>query len=344
MQTSKFQFGFFTKESTQSNVNFAILRSVDFFGTSLSISPAACLAYHKLLKRTALSIKNGWFNNEGQAYVICTIPDLMKMLNIGRGKACDILQELENSGLLKKVRQGQGKPTLIFMCFVESDEGNLAGDEKMESADVFTEELVDVTSCECESEFQEVRFSDSNKSINYLPMNNDRHISNNLSSINHINYSRPLSISHHDGEHGERHYDFDFVKRTLKSHCKWDESKDAYSITYEQYAKSRGIWDVAQTEIFKTNVLMDELLDAAAYSLYLKENLQIGNRCFKAGDIGYLLMRATYYDFANVCGRVVESGVKMSNSRSYMLSALLHNLSVRYLEHEKTYAPAGRVA
>ena len=64
----------------------------------------------------SLSIKNGWFDSLNRAYIIYTVEDVMEDMHCGNQKAIKLIAELEKkAGLIKKKRQGLGKPSLIYV-------------------------------------------------------------------------------------------------------------------------------------------------------------------------------------------------------------------------------------
>ena len=94
-----------------------------------NISPEAKVLYGILLKRMDLSAKNGWFDEQGRVYIICTLEEIMETLNCGNQKAVKLMDELEGKiGLIERKRQGLGKPNLIyvknFICPVDKVENS----------------------------------------------------------------------------------------------------------------------------------------------------------------------------------------------------------------------------
>ena len=80
------------------------------------ISVEAKLLYGLMLDRLSLSIKNGWFDSLNRAYIIYTIEDVTEDMHCGSQKAVKLVAELEKkAGLIKKKRQGLGKPSLIYV-------------------------------------------------------------------------------------------------------------------------------------------------------------------------------------------------------------------------------------
>lgn len=80
---------------------------------NLSI-PAKAL-YGILLDREALSDKSGWVDEFGRIYVYMTNKSICKAMHISDKTATKLLVELEKIDLILRVRQGQGKPTKIYV-------------------------------------------------------------------------------------------------------------------------------------------------------------------------------------------------------------------------------------
>lgn len=80
------------------------------------MSGDAKLLYAVLLDRMSLSIKNGWQDKYGNAYIICTIEEVMDSIHCARQKAVKLLDELEQEfRLIERRRQGLGKPNLLYV-------------------------------------------------------------------------------------------------------------------------------------------------------------------------------------------------------------------------------------
>ena len=80
------------------------------------VSAEAKILYGMLLSRMELSAKNGWVDDQGRVYIICTLSEIMEKLNCADNKATKLMNELENRcGLIERKRQGLGKPNLIYV-------------------------------------------------------------------------------------------------------------------------------------------------------------------------------------------------------------------------------------
>lgn len=80
------------------------------------VSTDAKVLYGMMLDRVSLSVKNNWMDEEGRVYIIFTLQEIMEEMNCGDQKATKLQVELEKKcGLIERKRQGQGKPTLIYV-------------------------------------------------------------------------------------------------------------------------------------------------------------------------------------------------------------------------------------
>lgn len=140
------------------------------------IDCAAKLAYAMLLNRLTLSAENPaeYTDEEGQLFVIFTVEELQSTLHLSKPTAVKMLNQLVTAGLIEKKRQGQGKPTYIyvnnFTAAVEmadpSGEKGKTGEEQYisEPSDV-PEKLNDLT-----SKSQKLKLPEVNK---FNPSKND---------------------------------------------------------------------------------------------------------------------------------------------------------------------------
>ena len=82
------------------------------------ISDSAKLLYGLMLDRMSLSIRNGWLDDDNRAYIFFTTNDIMEQMCCGTEKAIKMLAELDSEkgiGLIERVKQGQGKPAIIYL-------------------------------------------------------------------------------------------------------------------------------------------------------------------------------------------------------------------------------------
>lgn len=78
----------------------------------------AKILYGLMLDRMSLSVKNGWFDEDGRVYIYYSIEDVMEAMGCSKNKGMKTLQELDmiiGIGLIERKKQGQGKPTIIYV-------------------------------------------------------------------------------------------------------------------------------------------------------------------------------------------------------------------------------------
>ena len=118
---------------------------------------AEIIVYSMMLDRMSLSMKNGWFDELGRAYIFCSIEDVKEFADCGKNKAVDILKALEEIGLIEKVKGAPGQGTKIYVKnFIPKDsqkfanqtfgevtteqEENIVGDELAQDEIITTEQ------------------------------------------------------------------------------------------------------------------------------------------------------------------------------------------------------------
>lgn len=89
----------------------ALFTDTHFQGVSME----AKLLYGLMLDRMGLSVRNGWLDSNGKVYIFFTLEDAMKMMGWGHNKGVRHFAELEQIGLIERVKQGLGRPTQIYV-------------------------------------------------------------------------------------------------------------------------------------------------------------------------------------------------------------------------------------
>ena len=98
------------------------------------------MLYAMLLDRLSLSTRNGWQDEDGQVFVYFKMSEAEEQLDCGHSKMIRLSAELESSGLIRRKRQGQGKPMKIYVQNLleaeqtsENDAAGLSGKDTFES-------------------------------------------------------------------------------------------------------------------------------------------------------------------------------------------------------------------
>ena len=88
----------------------------------------AKLAYAFLLDRLPLSVRNGWVNEQGEAFIVFPRSALSKTMGIGERRVSRAFRQLVEKGLVREERRGIGKPNRIYLP--EAEFGNAADDTR----------------------------------------------------------------------------------------------------------------------------------------------------------------------------------------------------------------------
>ena len=83
-----------------------------------ALSVEAKLLYGMMIDRMELSQKNGWIDRQGRAYIYFTVDEVKDRLHCANDKAVKLMRELgggKGTGLIESVRQGLGKPNIIYV-------------------------------------------------------------------------------------------------------------------------------------------------------------------------------------------------------------------------------------
>ncbi len=145
------------------------------------LSSEAKILYGLLLDRMSLSLKNGWLDEEGRAYIYFAIEDIAELLNCGKNKAVRSLQELVDDtgiGLIEKKRQGQGKSNILYVKnFIIEEQNVISSDseQKENGSEVYFSTFKNV-------EKGDSRIPKSNiPEVSFWGANNNKMIYNNIS-------------------------------------------------------------------------------------------------------------------------------------------------------------------
>ena len=142
-----------------------------------TLSTDAKLLYSLLLDRMGLSLKNNWLDDEGRVYIYYTIEEIQEDLCCGHVKAGKLLAELDAKsgiGLIERIKQGQGKPTKIYVkWFASVHEDSPANSRPTKNVRQESLEMEAKTAKSCTSGPTNDRSADFRKTdTNYIDNNN----------------------------------------------------------------------------------------------------------------------------------------------------------------------------
>ena len=132
-------FDYFYEEQSESYSFYRIPKMLFTEEIFEALSTDAKVLYGLLLDRISLSRENGWLDDAGRAYVYYTIKSVKKSMRCANTKACGLLRELDEFGLIERKKQGLGKPTIIYVKdFTRFRKAELLGSDKQNSVILHT--------------------------------------------------------------------------------------------------------------------------------------------------------------------------------------------------------------
>ena len=115
---SKPEFKYFYGTESDSYTFYRIPKVLILDERFKKLSNDAKILYGLMLDRMSLSARNGWFDEEKRVYIYYSMEEVMEDLNCSKNKALKSFSELDTStgiGLIERVKQGQGKPSMIYV-------------------------------------------------------------------------------------------------------------------------------------------------------------------------------------------------------------------------------------
>ena len=83
--------------------------------------------YALLAERSRLSAANGWRDDKGRTFIYFPLSDVQRLLGCCHDSATKYMRELEEVGLLTRVKQGLGRPDKLIVHDIPGDDGTYCG-------------------------------------------------------------------------------------------------------------------------------------------------------------------------------------------------------------------------
>ena len=118
MEVMTITYDYYYDEQSESFSFYRIPRQLITGAEFRNVSIDAKLLYGLMLDRMSLSAKNAWYDDKGRVYVYYTLDEIQENLGCGHDKAVKLLSELapeRGVGLIERVKQGQGRPSRIYV-------------------------------------------------------------------------------------------------------------------------------------------------------------------------------------------------------------------------------------
>ena len=296
------------------------------------LSTDAKVMYGLMLDRMSLSIKNGWIDDENRVYIYFTLEDVIDFLSVCKDKATKLFAELDDEkgvGLIKRKRQGLGKPMMVYVMNFNSSkvsEEEIDGinneeiqtPEKQESgvlniAGVLSPEKQDTglpekqESCFLKNRSLDSCISDSNNTdINNTEYNENNHI---------------ISFRQNDA--------IDMI-REREQYKEYISKNIDYDIVVQNYGR-----DYA-----------DEILEIMLDAVCCKKDYLVISGCeVPQAVVKSRLLKLNYCHIEYVINCLNENTTRIHNIKSYMLTALYNSFTTidTYYRTKVNYDLYGRI-
>ena len=289
------------------------------------LSSDAKLLYGLMLDRMALSIKNGWLDDENRAYIVYTVENIMEDLGCSKPTCIKIIKELDADngiGLIEKKRRGLGKPDIIYVKNFssvpekESTEKPANTDGSTEVKNFYFKKERNLTSGSKETEHQQVKESDFKKENNLTSGSKEtglQEVKEFVPNYNNINYNdqnhTDMSYTNHINQSVGNADVIDMMDETsaymalirdhleYEHHMKYDKygEKEMYEEIYET------VCDVVCVKRSTIRINGEDYPYELVKSRFLKLN---------SSHVGYVM------------GCMRENVTKITNIRAYLITTL----------------------
>ena len=260
------------------------------------ISVEAKVLYGLMLDRMSLSVKNQWMDEEGRAYIYYSLEDIMDALGCSNKKAISIMKELDidaGIGLIEKKRQGQGKPTMIYLKqFMIQDVQKCRNYTSEEKTDV--SEVKNLHILKCKNDMSR------NEESSCLEVKNIHTNKNNINNTELSNTESNLILSGDD----RMRYEMDAYAELIRENIELDILRERYS--YEQDLLD-GIFDlILETVLCKNDTII------VASNRYPAELVRSK----------FLKLNSSHIEYAIDCFK--GNTTKIRNIKKYLLTTLFN--------------------
>lgn len=253
-----------------------------------NLSTDGKVLYGLMLDRMSLSLKNGWFDAENRAFIYFSIEEAMDLLKCKKNKIVDLMKRLEDVCLIERRRQGQGKPSVIYVKnFAEQVSEDFQKLEKQTS--------------ETENEVQRLEKSTS-RSLENQPLEVGKSRPNNI-EINNTNIYKSNPITSAD-KSSRLDDEYTAYSEIIRQNLELD-------LMYERYPFDRELLDGIYDLILETVLCQSGTVVVAKneYPVQLVKSK-------------FLKLNSSHLEYVMDCMK--QSTSKVRNIKKYLLAALFN--------------------
>lgn len=221
------------------------------------VSDKAIIIYSLLKSRHELSIKNKWFDKEGNVFLIMRREEMEKTLRSSDKTITKAINELKEFNLLIEVRQGKGRPNLIYLTYPDIDQ--IIKDNK-------NEELID---------FNDMEKVDSDNLFSEIEK--EQPVEGTLTVLEEINTESETSLINETIENTMNRKSYDSTKtieNTMK--CKnYTSLNEIHSKSYEENAKINSNTPLVIENTMNRNIYGSRYVNITPLNIYIYTKIYI---------------------------------------------------------------------
>ena len=289
-----------------------------------SLSNDAKLLYSLMLDRLNLSIQNKWVDKDNKVYIYYTINNMIGNLNCAKDKVLKIISELDESGvgLIEKKRQGLGKPDIIYIKKVstenkqsssEQPEDKQPSDEQTEKKQMENEQQ-EVCKPDNSTEFGKTDFKSSEKSTSRSRENRLQEFGKTDPNNNNINNTyRSDNLINHIQENEQ----IDKIDKIDNTDTYLQIIKD--NIEYDHYMQQAN-----DTEKEQYEELFQIITDVVCVN---RKTVRVSGEQYPYALVKARFLKLKSSHLQYVIGCMKKTTTKISNIKSYLITALYNALS-----------------
>ena len=298
------------------------------------LSSDAKLLYGLMLDRMALSMKNGWLDDENRAYIIYAVENIMEDLGCSKPTCIKVIRELDADngiGLIEKKRRGLGKPDIIYVKNFASVPGKENGKEPA-NCDVSTEvknlyfkRERELTSESKKIELQEVNKTDFKREKNLTSGSKEtglqevKGFSPNYNNTNYndqnqtdMSYTNPINQSAGNAEGSETQGEGDRIDGVDEAGAYMALIRDNLEYEFHMKYDQHGDKEMYE-EIYET------VCDVVCVK---RRTIRINGEEYPYELVKSRFLKLNSSHVAYVMGCMRETATKIANIRAYLITAL----------------------
>ena len=309
------------------------------------LSDTSKILYSMMLERMGMSRKNGWFDDEGRPFIYYSIDCAKQETGHSKPTVIKALKEIEEIGLIERKKQGQGRPTIVYVKKYVSKKKPPNPDRKPEVKNLDFKKSTPLTSRSKEFEPQEVKRSDFKRSseftsggqgselqeVNGFASNNteysyteNSHTDQKYTEVSNtcpVMSCQAQDVDNSDDDEWLDHIDFSKpVKVTMK-----DRQTDRE--LYIEMLKDQVEYDrILEEDRFHEKInIVDGIINIIADIATTQPPdgyERINGRQYPHEVVKNRLLKMDYDTLIHVLGRFKENTSEIKNMRSYLLTAL----------------------